>query len=443
MTWIEARNRRIAGVGIRAFGIVAFAVGLLVVSALPVIGQDEAPPLPEDKIVVEIDAPDEDVFRIGIPNLIGDATELAASGGAILQNDFRLMPGFRVIGPSAVRHDSASLGLGVDLGAWAVLGANGVIKGQVFGTNAGMSVELRFYQSSGGAVPVLRRTYRGPSTELRKWMHDFVNQVIGVVSGTYGPFGTEIAFARKHGPGRKSVYAAAMDGYGVRRVSSGGGVSMLPSFGKGSIWYTRMSKQGMFITNTRVGGKRVIGGKGITMAPAICGERVYFSSSRSGNYEIYGSNLDGSGIRRLTRSQGIDVSPTCGPGGKLAFVSDRHGSPQIFSMNREGSNVQRVTFRGNHNQTPVWCADAKQPLIAFSGRDGNFDIFTVNVETQEYTRLTQGQGDNKDPAFSRDCRLIAFTSNRRGSPGVYLSSQDGLDQNQIIDGVAETVRWAR
>ncbi len=421
----------------------ALAIGLLVLSGVRVSAQDEAPPLPEDKIVVEIDAPDQDVFRIGIPNLLGDATELAAAGGAVLQNDFRLMPGFRVLGPSSVRHDTESLGLGVDLGAWAALGAHGVIKGQVFGTSAGLIVELRFYQSSGGEVPALRRAYRGPASELRKWMHDFANQVIGVVTGTYGPFGTEIAFARKHGPGQKSVYAAAMDGYGVRQVSSGGGVSMLPSFGKGSIWYTRMTREGMFITNTRAGGKRVIGGKGITMAPSICGERVYFSSSRSGNYEIYSSNVDGSGLRRLTRSRGIDVSPTCGPGGKLAFVSDRHGSPQIFTMNHDGTNVQRVTFRGNHNQTPTWCGDPKQPLIAFSGRDSQFDIFTVNIDTQEYTRLTQGQGDNKDPAFSPDCRLIAFTSNRRGSPGVYLSSQDGLDQNQIIEGVAETVRWAR
>ncbi|NNE18026.1 MAG: hypothetical protein HKN10_06075, partial [Myxococcales bacterium] len=300
MTWNGFRNRWIGAVRIWIAGIVPLAFGLLVAYALPVTGQDEAPPLPEDKIVVEIDAPDEDVFRIGVPDLIGNATELATNGGAILQNDFRLMPGFRVIGPTAVRHDTASPGLGVDLGAWAVLGANGVIKGQVFGTSAGLSLELRFYQSSGGEVPALRRTYRGPSTELRKWMHDFANQVIGVITGTYGPFGTEIAFARKHGPGRKSVYAAAMDGHGVRRVSSGGGVSMLPSFGKGSIWYTRMSKQGMFITNTRVGGKRIIGGKGITMAPAICGDRVHFSSSRSGNYEIYSSNLDGSGLRRLT-----------------------------------------------------------------------------------------------------------------------------------------------
>ena len=438
MTLIEFGHRWLRGAL-----VAGLVLGVVVFAGLTADGQEDAPPLPEEKIVVDIDAPDEEVFRIGVPDLIGEAKQHTANGGAVLQNDFRLMPGFRVIGPQSVRHDYAGLGLDVDLGAWAILGANGVIKGQVFGDDAALSVELRFYQSSGGAVPALRRTYRGPATELRKWMHSFVNEVIGVVTGTYGPFGTEIAFARKHGPGHKSVYAAAMDGYGVRKVSSGRGVSMLPAFGKGAIWYTRMSTQGMFITNTRVGGKRIIGGKGITMAPTICGERMYFSSSRSGNYEIYSSNLDGKGLRRLTRSRGIDLSPTCGPGGKLAFVSDRHGSPQVFTMKNDGTNVQRVTFRGNHNQTPVWCQDSKQPLIAFSGRDQNFDIFTVNVETQEYQRLTQGQGDNKDPAFSPGCRLIAFSSNRRGSPGVYLSGQDGLDQNQVIKGTAETVRWAR
>ena len=423
--------------------VLGLALGPIVFLALPVVGQEDAPPLPKDKIVVDIDAPDQEAFRIGIPNLIGQPDQHAVGGSAVLQNDFRLMPGFRVIGPESVRHDYVGAGLGVDLGSWAMLGANGVIKGQVFGSNSALSVELRFYQSSSGEVPALRRTYHGPATELRSWMHEFANEVIGVVTGMYGPFGTQLAFARKHGPGQKSVYVAEMDGYGVRKVSSGSGVSMLPAFGKGSIWYTRMSQQGMFITNTRAGGRRVIGGKGITMAPAICGERMYFTSSRSGNYEIYSANLDGSDLRRLTRSRAIDVSPTCGPGGRLAFVSHRHGSPQVFTMNTDGTNVKRVTFRGNHNQTPVWCPDPKQPLIAFSGRDRNFDIFTVNLETQEYKRLTQGQGDNKDPAFSPDCRLIAFSSNRRGASGVYLSGQDGVDQYQVIAGAAETVRWGR
>lgn len=430
--------------GQRAFGasVLGALLALVVGSAAPVLGQEEEAPLPGERIVVDIDAPEEAVFVIGIPKLLGSPEPYVTDGGSVLQNDFRLMPGFRVVGPSAVRHDYESVGLGVNLEAWSALGANGVIKGMLGGNEAGLLVELRFYQASGGDVPALRRTYRGPASELRRWMHDFANEVIGVVTGTKGPFGTEITFARKLGPGRKSVFAAQMDGYGVRQVSSGQGVSMLPAFGKGSIWYTRMTKQGMFITNTRVGGKRIIGGTGINMAPAICGDRVYFVSSRSGNTEIYSSNLDGTGIRRLTRSRTIDVSPTCGPGGKIAFVSDRHGSPQIFTMNADGSNVKRVTFRGSHNQTPVWCGDPEQPLIAFSGRDGNFDIFTVNLKTQEYKRLTQGQGDNKDPAFSPDCRLIAFTSNRRDSSGVYLTGLDGLDQNLVIGGAAETVRWS-
>lgn len=437
MIWDSFRQRLLG-----ALWVLGMALAPLVSFTPQALGQEEEAPLPEDRIVVDIDAPEEEVFLIGIPKLLGAPEPYVTTGGAVLQNDFRLMPGFRVIGPSAVRHDYQSKGLGVDLEAWSALGANGVIKGMLGGNEAGLMVELRFYQASQGEVPALRRTYRGPPSELRKWMHEFVNEVIGIVTGTKGPFGTDVTFARRLGPGRKSVYAAEMDGYGVRQVSSGQGVSMLPAFGKGSIWYTRMTKQGMFITNTRAGGKRIIGGKGINMAPALCGDRVYFVSSRSGNTEIYSSNLDGTGLRRLTQSPGIDVSPTCGPAGKIAFVSDRHGSPQIFTMNADGTNVKRVTFRGNHNQTPVWCSDPKQPLIAFSGRDGNFDIFTVNLETQEYKRLTQGQGDNKDPAFSPDCRLIAFTSNRRDSSGVYLTGLDGLDQNLVIGGPAETVRWS-
>ena len=112
MTCIEISHR-----WLRRTLVLGLVLGPAVLSTLPAVGQEDAPPLPEDKIVVDIDAPDDEVFRIGIPNLIGQAEQHAANGGAILQNDFRLMPGFRVIGPASVRHDYASLGVGVDLGS--------------------------------------------------------------------------------------------------------------------------------------------------------------------------------------------------------------------------------------------------------------------------------------------------------------------------------------
>ncbi|MFM2421336.1 MAG: hypothetical protein RL385_6059, partial [Pseudomonadota bacterium] len=51
-----------------------------------------------------------------------------------------------------------------------------------------------------------------------------------------------------------------------------------------------------------------------------------------------------------------------------------------------------------------------------------------------------GQGTNKDPAFSPDCRMVAFASSRGG---VYVASPQGLNQIRVVSGAAETVRWSR
>src|SRR5690606_3156977 len=139
-----------------------------------------------------------------------------------------------------------------------------------------------------------------------------------------------------------------------------------------------LTERGSFITRSGKAGKPVLGGNGLTMGPAVCHGRIFFTSTRDGNSEIYSAATNGSDVRRLTNNPAIDTSPTCGPNGKLAFVSARHGSPQIFTMNADGSDVKRVTFRGTHNQTPVWCTGGvNKNLIAFSGRDGTFDIFTL------------------------------------------------------------------
>ncbi|MCA9535056.1 MAG: PD40 domain-containing protein, partial [Myxococcales bacterium] len=305
----------------------------------------------------------------------------------------------------------------------------------------GLEVELRFYRVARAAEPAFTRTYRGLATRSRAWAHDFANEVLRVLTGMPGSFGTEIAYARRIGPGRKDVFRAQMDGYGEHRVSSVEGISLLPTFGNRRIYFTRMTTRGMFITHGRARDARIVDGDGINMAPAICDGRIYFTSSRDGNSEIYSTDLDGGDLQRLTNHPAMDLSPSCGPNGKLAFVSSRHRTPQVFTMNRDGSDVRRVTFRGNHNQTPTWCQDPARPWIAFTGRDGNYDIFMVNTVTQDYVRLTQGQGDNKDPAFSPDCRLVAFASDRRGAPGIYLSSTQGFNQNRVVQGDAETVRW--
>ncbi len=419
---------------------VAFIVlGALALSwwALPAIGQNAEPQLPARGVMIEIDSPERALYRIAVPSLQGGTVGTTAA--EVLRNDFKLISLFTVLDARSFM-DSQPATLDIRTSDWSVVGAQAVIKGKLTQTGSGVSMDMRLYELAKGNSPTLQKSYRGSLGDVRKFMHKFANEVLLVLTGEAGAFDSRITFARRLSPGRKDVYVSDFDGHGLGRVSKGNGIAMLPSFGPGGIWYSILSKYGMYITRTGANERPVIKSQGLNMGVTSCGNRIYFSSTRSGNAEIFSANGDGSDVRQLTHHRSIDVSPACGPTGQLAFVSNRQGSPQVYTMNTDGSGVKRITYRGDYNQTPTWCPDPKKSLLAFTGRSGDYDIFVINLQTGEYTRLTQGQGSNKDPAFSPDCRMVAFASSRGG---IYLSSIEGLNHNRVVPGGAETIRWSR
>lgn len=423
------------------FGLALVCMTLVGLGPAAVTGQEkkEEPPLPKSAPIVDVTSPTQALYRIAVPDLQGSAS-LGQQAAEVLRNDFRLVSLFKVLDPASFVADVKSEGLGITPSSWQSVGAQGVIKGEVRQTGSKVTATLAFYELARGAEPTLKRTYTGNASELRGYMHDFANEVVKLLTGQAGVFGSKLVFARRQGPGRKDVFAADFDGANLSRVSYGRGVSMLPTFGPGGIWYSVLTPDGMFITRAGTRDKPVIRSSGLSMGVTACGNRIYFSSTRDGNSEIYSANADGSDVRRLTKDPGIDVSPACGPQGQIAFVSNRHGSPQIWVMDGNGGGQKRVTYKGEYNQTPAWCPDPKRQLIAFTGRDQNMDIFTIDLATGEYTRITQAQGTNKDPAFSPDCRMIAFASSRGG---IYVANPQGLNQTRIISGAAETIRWSR
>jgi TolB protein len=421
-------------------GLSLVCLTLVGIEPRAVTGQDkkEEPPLPSSTPIVDVSAPTQALYRIAVPDLLG-TPGLGGQGSEVLRSDFNLVSLFKVLDPASFVADLKSEGLGISPASWQSVGAQGVIKGDARQTGSSVAVTMQFFEIARGTQPTLKRTYNGNVSELRSYMHNFANEVVKLLTGQAGVFGTKLVFARRQGPGRKDVFVADFDGANLTRVSNGRGVSMLPTFGPGGIWYSVLTPDGMFITRAGTNDKPLIRSSGLSMGVTACGSRIYFSSTRDGNSEIYGANPDGSDIRRLTNDPGIDVSPACGPGGVLAFVSNRHGTPQIWTMDGNGGAQKRVTYKGEYNQTPAWCPDPKKQLIAFTGRDAGMDIFTINVATGAYTRVTQGQGVNKDPAFSPDCRMIAFASSRGG---IYVSNPQGLNQIRIVSGAAETVRWS-
>ena len=75
--------------------------------------------------------------------------------------------------------------------------------------------------------------------------------------------------------------------------------------------------------------------------------------------------------------------------------------------------------------------------IAFSSnRNGNDDIYVMNADGSDQTRLTDNPANDFFPAWSPDGTRIAFSSNRDGDFETYVMNADGSDQANLTNNPA-------
>ena len=92
--------------------------------------------------------------------------------------------------------------------------------------------------------------------------------------------------------------------------------------------------------------------------------------------------------------------------GRIAFGS---GDGEIYAMDPDGSNVTRLTRNFNVDGFPDWSQDGRR--IAFvSNRDGNSEIYAMDDDGSNVARLTNNSDSDQFPDWSPDGRRIAFQS---------------------------------
>jgi TolB protein len=397
------------------------------------------------RLVIEVGSPNFRPYPLAVPAARELGAAAAGQGAAeqadaiteALRFDVDLSPMFQLLDPKSYLADPRREGMTADaikFSDWTSVGAQGLLKASATTRGAEVEADFRFYDVASGKEQ-LRKTYKGPAADTRRFAHRFMNELVAFLTGQKGAFTARIVAANRTRTGRE-LTIMDLDGKGRARVTENGSINLLPSWSRDGreIFFTSYMRRNpnVYAISASGGGKaRLVSGErglntGAVQSPD--GARLALTLSRDG----YVMNTDGTGLRRLTNEWAIDTSPSWSPDGKrIAFVSARWGDPQIAVMNADGSNVRRLTDRGNYNQTPDW--SPRGDLIAFTARDerASFDIFTLNVETREIRRLTQGQGNNEEPSFSPDGNLITFSSTREGSSQVWVMSFDGKKQRRV------------
>ena len=280
---------------------------------------------------------------------------------------------------------------------------------------------------------------------------------LGDVSPAISPDGNTLAFIRWHSTVAGEIHLAPVAGGEPKRLTfdnrginafawTGDGREIIFSSNRGgthSLW--RIPTSGGPPERLAAGGEN-------PSSPAIArqGQRLAYAQwlTDTNIWRIEAPRATGRSRppTKFISSTRRDDSPQFSPDGKrIAFASTRSGDYEVWMCDADGSNlVQLTSFGGPHVGSPRWSSDGRQ--IAFAHlTEGHQDIYVVGTGGGQPRRLTVEPSDEVRPSWSRDGRFIYFASNRSGDwqvwkapvaggPAVQVTKQGGREAFESPDG---------
>jgi TolB protein len=167
-----------------------------------------------------------------------------------------------------------------------------------------------------------------------------------------------------------------------------------------------------------------------------------------GQIALFVAAADGSGEHPLLAPGETDYDAVWAPdGGSIVFTSERNGSADLYRVNPDGSELTRLTSDPAYDDQAAFSPDSKQLVFVSTRGGGRANLWTVDLASRRAKALTSGAGGDYRPSWSPDGKWIAFSSDRgNGMPfahgrwerlqmsNVYVVHPDGSGLKKITTG---------
>ncbi len=117
---------------------------------------------------------------------------------------------------------------------------------------------------------------------------------------------------------------------------------------------------------------------------------------------------------------------------------------EIWTMDADGANPTRLTSSTAQDTWPAWSPDGGMIAYTSDAADPYQDIWVMNANGSGQTRLTTTSGFDAFPEWSPDGAQIAFTSDRAALDDIWVMDADGSNPTRLTRGpkVDERPDWS-
>lgn len=126
----------------------------------------------------------------------------------------------------------------------------------------------------------------------------------------------------------------------------------------------------------------------------------------------------------------------------LVFVSARDGDYALYAMDADGSRETRLSEKPENPTSPrevdfqldpAWSRDGR--LLAFSSRrEGTLDLYVASADGTGARRVTSTRDEDRHPSFDPDGERLVF---QRGRGSLFAVDLEGGQARRVTDDLAE------
>jgi serine/threonine protein kinase len=159
--------------------------------------------------------------------------------------------------------------------------------------------------------------------------------------------------------------------------------------------------------------------KGINEVAWASNDRIFFSSSRSGNTNIWMIPASGGEAAQVTKGSGPDIGVRISADGKRLLYLEQRMISHVWIADIDGQNARQVTFDNQSIDWPSFSPDKERISFSMSSADllrPGSHIFIMQSDGSSRTQLNAGDFWFFVPTWSPDGKYLAYGSVRTDEP---------------------------